>query len=116
MDFDIRGFYLAFALMDGYDVTIFVDATPRGGQPGALYVIEPDLNEFENADAQMMAVEPHGMNPMKVLQMARSMGAEFKRILLIGCEPETFGPVCGSATPQAVRGRELEVVALEIES
>jgi len=25
-------------------------------------------------------------------------------------------PVCGSPTPQIVRGRELEVVALEIES
>lgn len=92
VDYGIRGFDLAFALMDGYEVTIFVDATQRGGQPGTLYLIEPDLNELENADQQTMAVEPHGMNPMKVLQMARSMGAEFKRILLVGCEPETFGP------------------------
>jgi hydrogenase maturation protease len=30
VDFGIRGFDLAYALMDGYDVTIFVDATPRG--------------------------------------------------------------------------------------
>ena len=92
VDYGIRGFDLAFALMDGYEVTIFVDATQRGGQPGTLYLIEPDLHELENADQQTMAVEPHGMNPMKVLQMARSMGAEFKRILLVGCEPETFGP------------------------
>ncbi|MGH9839779.1 MAG: hydrogenase maturation nickel metallochaperone HypA [Blastocatellia bacterium] len=27
-----------------------------------------------------------------------------------------FCPVCGAATPEVVRGRELEVVALEIES
>lgn len=92
VDFGIRGFDLAYALMDGYDVTIFVDATPRGGNPGSLYVIELDLDELEAADAQAMMVEPHGMNPMKVLQMARSMGAEFKRILLVGCEPETLGP------------------------
>ncbi|MGH9839782.1 MAG: hydrogenase maturation protease [Blastocatellia bacterium] len=91
-DFGIRGFDLAFALMDGYDVTIFVDAAPRGGNPGTLYVIEPDLAELESADARGIMVEPHGMNPMKVLQMARSMGAEFNRILLVGCEPETFGP------------------------
>ena len=30
--------------------------------------------------------------------------------------PELRCPVCGTATPQVVRGRELEVVALEIES
>lgn len=92
VDFGIRGFDLAYALMDGYDVTIFVDATPRGGEPGTLYTIEPDLNELEQLDAQSMMVEPHGMNPMKVLAMVKAMGGEFKRILLVGCEPQTFGP------------------------
>jgi hydrogenase maturation protease len=89
VDFGIRGFDLAYALMDGYDVTIFVDATQRGGEPGALYVIEPDL---EGLDGQAMLVDAHGMNPMKVLGLARSMGAEFRRILVVGCEPATLGP------------------------
>jgi hydrogenase maturation protease len=95
VDFGIRGFDLAFALMDGYDVTIFVDAAPRGGEPGALYVIEPDLDELSGLDGQVMSptlVDAHGMNPMKVLGLARSMGAEFKRILVVGCEPATLGP------------------------
>ncbi len=92
VDFGIRGFDLVYALMDGYDATIFVDAAPRGSSPGSLYVIEPDLGELEEADAPAMMVEPHGMNPMKVLQLARSMGAQFNRILVVGCEPETLGP------------------------
>jgi hydrogenase maturation protease len=92
VDFGIRGFDLAYALMDGYDVTIFVDATPRGGTPGTLYTIEPDLNELDGLDARSMMVETHGMNPMKVLAMVKAMGGGFKRILLIGCEPQTFGP------------------------
>ena len=46
-DFGIRGFDLTFALMDGYDVVILVDATPRGGLPGTLYTIEPDLSELD---------------------------------------------------------------------
>jgi hydrogenase maturation protease len=92
VDLGIRGFDLAYALLDGYDVTIFVDATPRGGQPGTLYTIEPDLNELDGIDAPGMMVETHGMNPMKVLAMVKSMGGEFKRILLVGCEPATFGP------------------------
>jgi hydrogenase maturation protease len=87
VDFGIRGFDLAYALMDGYDVTIFVDATPRGEAPGTLYTIEPDLDELNEMDAEGMMVETHGMNPMKVLGMVKSMGGEFKRILLVGCEP-----------------------------
>lgn len=87
VDYGIRGFDLAYALLDGYDVTIFIDATPRGGEPGTLYTIEPDLSELDNIDAQGAMVEPHGMNPMKVLGMVKSMGGEFKRILLVGCEP-----------------------------
>ncbi len=92
VDFGIRGFDLAYTLMDGYDVTVLVDATPRGGSPGTLYTIEPDLNELDNLDPHVLMVETHGMNPLKVLGMVKSMGGEFKRILLVGCEPQTFGP------------------------
>jgi len=91
VDFGIRGFDLAYALLDSYDVTILVDATPRGGKPGTVYTIEPDLNELDDLDAQDMMVETHGMNPMKVLAMVKSMGGQFKRVLLVGCEPETLG-------------------------
>ncbi|MEP6635101.1 MAG: hydrogenase maturation protease [Acidobacteriota bacterium] len=92
VDFGIRGFDLAYALLDGCDVTIFVDATARGGEPGTLYTIEPELSELENLDAESMMVETHGMDPMKVLVMVKSMGGKFNRIVLVGCEPETFGP------------------------
>lgn len=88
VDFGIRGFDLTYALLDGYEVTIFIDATPRGEAPGTLYTIEPDLSELdEEGDAQGAMIEPHGMNPLKVLRLAKSMGGEFKRILLVGCEP-----------------------------
>jgi hydrogenase maturation protease len=91
VDFGIRGFDLAYALLDGNDVTIFVDATPRGETPGTLYTIEPELDEIESIDASGM-VDAHSMNPMKVLSMVKSMGGQFKKILLVGCEPATFGP------------------------
>ena len=87
VDFGIRGIDLAYALLEGYEVTIFVDATPRGGEPGTLYTIEPDLDEVNRTNAQESVVETHDMNPMKVLGMVKAMGGEFKRILLVGCEP-----------------------------
>jgi hydrogenase maturation protease len=92
VDFGIRGFDLAYALLDGYDVTVFVDATPRGGRPGTIYIIEPDLTELDQLSQHELMVETHGMNPMKVLAMVKSMGGSFKRIVLVGCEPATFGP------------------------
>jgi hydrogenase maturation protease len=91
-DFGIRGFDLAYALMDGHDLTIMVDAVPRGEAPGTLYVIEPNLEEVDRSDAEAMTIETHAMNPVKVFSLAKAMGGQFKRILLVGCEPATLGP------------------------
>ncbi len=87
VDYGIRGFDLAYALMDGYDVTIFVDATPRGDAPGTIYLIEPDLDELDKIDAPNAAIDTHNMNPLKVLAMVKSLGGDFKKIFLVGCEP-----------------------------
>jgi hydrogenase maturation protease len=81
VDYGIRGFDLAFALLDGVDLTVFVDATPRGETPGTLYLIEPDTRNI-NAD-----MDAHSMNPMAVLQLVKTMGGDFRRILVLGCEP-----------------------------
>ena len=90
-DYGIRGYDLAYALLDGYDVTIFVDAVPNRETPGTIYVIEPDVSEFENLEADVSMLDAHTMNPMHVLRMAHSMGAKFNKLLLVGCEPETLG-------------------------
>jgi hydrogenase maturation protease len=91
VDFGIRGFDLAYALLDGYDLTILVDATPRGSPPGTLYRIEPDLSGLGDPDSPGAALESHGMNPLNVFRLVRSMGGEPRRILLVGCEPAELG-------------------------
>ena len=90
-DFGIRGFDLAYALQDGYETTILVDACPHGEAPGTLYVIEPDVKLLDDPEAPQAVVETHAMNPMSVLRMARAMNIEVKNVLLVGCEPETLG-------------------------
>jgi hydrogenase maturation protease len=90
-DFGIRGFDLAYALLDGYDTAILVDACPRGEPAGTLYVIEPDVNNRVGPEEQV-SVEAHSMNPLNVLRMAASLGGPLKRVLLLGCEPGTLGP------------------------
>lgn len=111
-DFGIRGFDLAFALLDGHETTILIDAVPRGGAPGTLYQIAPDPNEVDEMQAGEAMVETHGMNPMKVLAMAKSMGGKINKILIVGCEPSPLtspegemglSPSVTAAIPAAVR-------------
>jgi hydrogenase maturation protease len=90
-DFGIRGFDLAYAVQDGYETTILVDACPHGEAPGTLYVIEPDLKELDNQSSSQPAIEAHAMNPVTVLRTARAMNIEVKNVLVVGCEPETLG-------------------------
>ena len=87
-DFGIRGFDLAFAL-DSAKTIILVDAVSRGHAPGTLYTIEPEL---ENLDEDGQAPDAHGMDPIQVLRLAKQMNVLAGRVLLVGCEPATFGP------------------------
>ncbi|CAN7561861.1 hydrogenase maturation protease [Caballeronia sp. LjRoot29] len=94
IDYGIRGIDLYYALLDGVDVAILVDATHRDGPPGTLYVIEPsakNANEGYTGDASPVLLSPHDLDPAKVLQAVQAMGGEAGRIVLIGCEPESLG-------------------------
>jgi hydrogenase maturation protease len=82
VDYGIRGMDLAYAL-PAYDAVVLLDATPRGGPPGTLYVIEPEL------DLDEVAIDAHGMDPVKVLALARALGGTPPRTLVVGCEPQT---------------------------
>ncbi len=112
-DFGIRGFDLAYALLDPWDAVILVDALPRGEAPGTLYTMEPNLTGLGNPASPDMAMNPHGMDPVRVLHLAASMGTIAARVLIVGCEPQDFGdelegrmglsPQVEAAIPEAVR-------------
>lgn len=87
MDIGIRSIDLGFALMDGYELTILVDATARGGEPGTVYTIEIRPEDIPDGEDEESVVNSHGLDPVRVLTLAKNMGAQFRRILLIGCEP-----------------------------
>jgi hydrogenase maturation protease len=111
-DFGIRSYDLAFAMMDGVDATILVDAASRGGKPGTIYLIEPGMSEIDPAASS--AADPHSMNVVSVLQLVRSFGGSIGKIYLVGCEPatlETGEDRLGlSATVKAAVPRAIEVI------
>ena len=81
-DFGIRGMDLIYALQDDYEVVIFVDATPRGEEPGTVYLLEPEIEQ----DGEVV-LDTHGMDPVKVIKFARTLGARPRSTLVVGCEP-----------------------------
>ena len=89
-DFGIRSFDLAYALMDGYDAAILVDAAARGGHPGTVYTIEVDASDGAGEPAPR-DMDAHTMNPVRVLEMVRALGGNPRRVLVVGCEPATLG-------------------------
>jgi hydrogenase maturation protease len=83
-DFGIRGLDLAYALQGEYDAAVLVDAAPRGAEPGSLYVIEPDQSDDGGG---AVPLDTHGMDPVRVMRLARAMGGTVPRTLVVGCEP-----------------------------
>jgi hydrogenase maturation protease len=96
-DFGIRGLHLAFEMLDGgYDTTVLVDAVPRGGPPGSLYLIEPQVDALEPA-----AGDAHAMGPGSVLAMLKALGGVPGRVLVVGCEPASVEERMGLSAPVA---------------
>jgi hydrogenase maturation protease len=109
-DFGIRGMDLAYELQEDYDAAILVDAVPRGGDPGTLYLIEPDPAQAEGM------LDAHSMDPVRVLGLAKVLGSLPPRVLVVGCEPgvqmEQDDEELRVALSPPVKAATLEAVAL----
>lgn len=86
-DFGTRGHDLAYAILDGYDAVVLVDAAARGGAPGTLYTLEPDPDLL---DAPGPA-GTHGVDLPAVFGLVRALGGARPWVVLVGCEPADLG-------------------------
>jgi hydrogenase maturation protease len=89
VDFGVRSYDLAYALMDPWDLVILVDALPHGGKPGTLYTIEPDCGGPHDGQ---ITLDAHSMTPVAVLQLVQALGGHTGPLLVVGCEPATVEP------------------------
>ena len=115
-DYGIAGMHLAYDLCEGYDRAILVDATPRGGEPGTVYVIEP-----EPAGPQVSLFDAHGMQPDVVLGMMSTLGGDAgvpggsaMQMLIVGCEPASSNPGIGLSEPVAAAVDNAVKVVLDL--
>ncbi len=128
-DYGIRGMHLAYDLANGYDSAILIDATPRGGEPGTIYVIEPERHPAPAAagaaapghadgDTGPAAGSPlfdaHGMQPDVVFGVLDMLGAEAGPLLVVGCEPASVDYGIGLSEPVAAAVDEAVRVVLDL--
>jgi hydrogenase maturation protease len=120
VDYGIRGMHLAYDLANGYSSAILVDATARGGEPGTIYLIEPDLHDTPQAAAQdgALAANPlfnaHGMQPEVVFGMLGMLEAETDHVLVVGCEPASVDYGIGLSEPVAAAVDDAVRVVLDL--
>ncbi len=114
-DFGIRGVHLAYELVDkGYESTILVDATSRGGEPGTVYLIEPDLDADESSGGGPDMADAHEMDPRAVFGLVRTLGGSPGKILVVGCEPACIDDAMGLSEPVAAAVEEAITLILDL--
>jgi hydrogenase maturation protease len=115
IDFGIRAIDLTFALLDDFDVVILVDAVPRGGSPGQVYVIEAAVNQPQPMpDPAASLIELHRLDPAKVLQLVAAFNGHVDRLLVVGCEPTPLDESGDIQPGMSSAARDAIPVALEI--
>lgn len=114
-DFGIRGLDLAYTLLDGlYDTLVLVDAIPPRGKAGMLHLIEPDLSQLDartEARTGQPSLDAHSMDPLRVLALARSLGAPPIRTLLLGCEASNVSATATASAEEMSMGLSQPVQA-----
>ena len=115
-DFGTGGLDLAYEVMRGYDALVLVDVSRQGGEPGTLYVLEPDPAEITTIEDGEV-VSPHGMDPKTVLRFVKTVGGWPGKVVVVACEPaevEEMGVELSPAVQASVE-RAVEVVLEQIE-
>ena len=88
-EFGIRGVDLAFAITDGCETVILVDAVPSRGNPGQVSVIQPQPADLQDHSTVMQG---HSLDPLSVLRWASRLAEALPEIYVVGCETVTLPP------------------------
>jgi hydrogenase maturation protease len=115
MDAGTGGLDLAYEVMRGYDALVILDVSPQGGEPGTLYVMEPDEEAVPGGIEDGDVINPHAMDPQTVLRFVKSVGAWPGKVVVIACEPEEVTEM-GWGLSERVQDAVGRAVALVLET
>jgi hydrogenase maturation protease len=115
MDAGTGGLDLAYEVMRGYDALVILDVSRQGGEPGTLYVMEPEEQLVQGSIEDGEAINPHGMDPQTVLRFVKSVGAWPGKVVVIACEPAVVEEM-GWGLSEQVQGAVQRAVDLVVET
>lgn len=98
----IAGIPLVQELMNGYDLLIIADTIHRGGLPGTIYVLEPEVpapDEKSGNELHQALADAHYSDPSKVLVLARALDVLPAKVFLICCEPTAYDELGADLSP-----------------
>jgi len=98
----VAGISLVQELMDSYDVLIIVDAIDRGGAPGTVYLVEPEIAIPSSTDASELhtsLADAHYTEPSQVLVLAKALGVLPSKVFLLGCQPAGYDELGAELSP-----------------
>lgn len=108
----IAGVGLVQDLMDGYDGLVIVDAVSRGGAPGTLYLLEPDVPDvraWTDEERRAFLADLHQVEPSKALGLAAALGVLPPTVRILGCEPAECDEAEIGLTPAVAHAADLAV-------
>jgi hydrogenase maturation protease len=112
----IAGIALVQELMDGYDALIVADAIERGGAPGTIYVIEPDIADpamLDPAALHSSLADAHYTEPSKVLVLAKALGVLPPQVFIIGCQPAGYDELGAELSDEVRAAAQVAISRIE---
>ena len=117
METGIGGMSLIQELMYGYEALLVADAYRKGGVPGSLYLLAPQLPDLSGLDMHQLRdyfSDTHFATPMRVLSLLAHIGKLPPVVRVLGCEPaQTDELIIGLSEPVAARVEEAVGMVLD---
>ena len=107
------GVGLVQKLLDGYDALIVVDAVERGGAPGTVYLLEPQLPDTVSPPTdELDALLGHLCDTQlsRLFILAKALGVLPPKVLVVGCQPQ-----CCDELGSGLSGPVLQAVEVALE-
>lgn len=99
VDFGIKTRDLAYELCKNYDVVILIDAVNFGEKSGTISLIEIEEKDLDKTNF----ILSHESKLEESLNFAKTLGAELKKIYLVGCEPKNLEVLSGTVKKSIVK-------------
>jgi len=115
MEVGIGGMRLVHELQEGYSALLIVDAVDRGGAPGTLYLLAPEVPNvaaLPYVERQDFLADMHLATPARAMILAQALGLLPDAVYILGCQPASCDDLTIGLSPPVAAAVEASVPRL----